>query len=225
MVNKVVAAFVAVDGIFAALGAIMLGFCIIVQREAQQTPTNGMDAARDLMYQKFPFTAGIANAVLTFIAFLVTLPALATNSRSWLKIAAYLIVADGLFTMIIGLDLWIITLKLKQEYFDIWTSQTPAVQDLMQTTFSCCGYFNSTSPAFVTDTTCPSPAAAALLPGCSAKLVSFGSNFVDTLFTAVFGMVGVDVVLIMAIACLSKDRKEMERFRHIDEKSGSRSTI
>lgn len=31
---------------------------------------------------------------------------------------------------------------------------------------------------------------------------------------------GIDVVLIMAIACLLKDRKERERYRHIDEKSG-----
>lgn len=79
--------------------------------------------------------------------------------------------------------------------------------------------------------------------GCSPALTSFSNIFIDDIFTAVFGMVGmwfyhrletsvksssantfqgIDVVLIMAIACLLKDRKERERYRHIDEKSGYR---
>jgi hypothetical protein len=33
---------------------------------------------------------------------------------------------------------------------------------------------------------------------------------------------GVDAILILCIACLAKDRKERERYRHIDEKSGYR---
>ncbi|KAI1079571.1 hypothetical protein F5B20DRAFT_156034 [Whalleya microplaca] len=225
MVNKVLAAFVAVDGLFVSMGAIMLGFAVIVQQRAFDTPGDGQDAARNLLYQKFPFTAGIANAVLTFIVFVATLPALATNNRSWLKLAGYLVVVDAVFTMAIGLDLWIITLKLKEEFSSIWLSQNAGVQDMMQTAFACCGFINSTSPAFVTDATCPSPAAAALMPGCSASLISFGSNFVDNIFTAVFGMVGIDSLLVMTIACLLKDRKERERFRYIDEKTGARSTF
>lgn len=47
----------------------------------------------------------------------------------------------------------------------------------------------------------------------------------DNIFTAMFGMVGIDVVLIMSIACLLKDRKERERYRDIDEKSGARGTF
>ncbi|KAL7621301.1 hypothetical protein AAE478_008621 [Parahypoxylon ruwenzoriense] len=225
MVNKVLVAFIAADGLFVSMGAIMLGFSVIVQQTCFDTPTDGNEAARDLLYQRFPFTAGIVNAIFTFVAFATTLPALATNNRSWLKLAAYLIVVDAVFTMAIGLDLWIVTLKLKEQFLQIWTSQPTQVQDLMQTAFSCCGFFNSTSPAFVTDSTCPSPAAAALMRGCSAPLVSFGSTFIDNIFTAVFGMVGIDTVLIMAIACLLKDRKERERFRYIDEKSGARGTL
>lgn len=84
--------------------------------------------------------------------------------------------------------------------------------------FACCGYFNSTSPAFVTDATCPSPAAAALMRGCAAPIASFVNIFVDDLFTGVFGMAGVDLVLLLATACLLKDRKERARFRYIDAK-------
>jgi hypothetical protein len=39
-------------------------------------------------------------------------------------------------------------------------------------------------------------------------------------FTAVFGIVGIDVLAVLAIAMLLKDRKEKERYRHIDEKLG-----
>lgn len=222
MVNKVLAAFVVADGVFVAMGALMLGFCIIVQQTCFEIPTEGEQAARDLLYQLFPFNAGIANAVLTFICFLITLPAMATGSRSWLKAAGYLVVLNALFTMIIGLDLWIITLTMRDEFSTIWNSQTTNIQELMQTSFQCCGYFNSSSPAFVTDATCPSPASAALMRGCSVPLVSFGNTFVDNIFTGVFGMVGIQALLVMCTACLLKDRKERERFQHIDEKRGAR---
>ncbi|KAH6647002.1 tetraspanin [Truncatella angustata] len=220
MVNKVMAAFVAVDGLFALMGAIMMGFSVVVLNTCFNPPTEGNEAARDLLYRRFPLTAGIANAAFTLLIFLVTVPALANNARGLLKFAGYLVAADALFTMIIGLDLWIITLKTRQELFEIWVTQDANVQSLLQGTFQCCGYNNSTSPAFVTDVTCPSPAAAALIKGCAAPLGSFSNVFVDNIFTAVFGMVGIDVAMVLAIACLVKERKEMERFRYIDEKNG-----
>jgi hypothetical protein len=117
---------------------------------------------------------------------------------------------------------------------------TPSAQ------FECCGYFNSTSPAFVTTPEfCPSPAAAALMRGCAGPLSSFINELLDNIFTAVFGVVGeswraapwvslgvvqsltlfpgIDVVLIVSIVCLLKNRKERERYRHIDEKTGYRT--
>lgn len=220
MGNKVLGAFVLIDFLFAVMGAIMMGFSVIVLQTCFDPPKDGGEAARDLLYQRFPLTAGIANAAFTLFIFLLTLPAIVTPARGWLKFAGYLVVADAIFTLIIGLDLWIITLRTKQTFFEIWTTQPANVQDLLQTTFQCCGYFNSTTPAFVTDATCPSPAAAALLKGCASPLTSFTNVFVDNIFTAVFGMVGVDVAMIMAIASLLKDRKERARFRYIDEKNG-----
>lgn len=71
---------------------------------------------------------------MTLITFVLTLPALATPARGWLKFSGWMIVVTALFSLIIGLDLWIITLKTKQEFADIWTSQPPEVQELLQTT-------------------------------------------------------------------------------------------
>lgn len=56
MVNKVMAAFVAVDGLFALMGAIMMGFSVIVLNTCFKAPTEGNEAARDLLYQRFPLT-------------------------------------------------------------------------------------------------------------------------------------------------------------------------
>lgn len=47
-------------------------------------------------------------------------------------------------------------------------------------------------PAFVTNPTCPSPAAAALLRGCKTAISAFGNTEIDQIFTAVFGVVGKD---------------------------------
>lgn len=46
------------------------------------------------------------------------------------------------------------------------------------------------TPAFITDSTCPSPAAAALLRGCATSISSFANIALDVIFTALFGMVG-----------------------------------
>ena len=56
MVNKVLAAFIGVDVRFAITGAILVGFSVIVKNTCFNPPTNGHEAARDLLYQQFPLT-------------------------------------------------------------------------------------------------------------------------------------------------------------------------
>lgn len=56
MVNRVLAAYVATDFIFAATGAVMVGFCVIVQNIMFEVPTDGTQAVRNLLYQSFPLT-------------------------------------------------------------------------------------------------------------------------------------------------------------------------
>ncbi len=56
MANKVLIAYVAADALFVVMGAIMLGFSVIVQNEIAQTPKDGTQAARHLLYSRFPLT-------------------------------------------------------------------------------------------------------------------------------------------------------------------------
>ncbi|KFY10256.1 hypothetical protein V492_05110 [Pseudogymnoascus sp. VKM F-4246] len=85
----------------------------------------------------------------------------------------------------------------------------------------CCGYLSSNSPPFFQDSVCTGPLVAAQLSGCVGPFSTLANNFLDLIFTAAFGVVGIDVALILCIAMLLKDRKEKERYRHIDEKSGT----
>jgi hypothetical protein len=81
-------------------------------------------------------TAGVINAILTMVIFILTLPALAAPARGWLKFVGYLIVADALFSLVIGLDLWILTLRTKEEFSTLWDAQSSTVQSLIQTSVS-----------------------------------------------------------------------------------------
>ncbi|KAJ2902428.1 putative tetraspanin protein [Zalerion maritima] len=223
MANKILLTYIVADILFVAMGAVEIGFAVIVNNVRDEVPSTGEEAARNLLYQRFPLSAGLVNAIFVFATFALSIPAIIIPTRGWLKVSGVMVSFCSLFTMIVGVYLWVLTLKTKADMSEQWNVQTSDVQDLLQTNFACCGYFNSTSPAFVTDDTCPSPAAAALMRGCAAPLTSFANIFIDDIFTALFGMVGIDVVLILATACLLKDRKEQERFRHIDEKAGFRS--
>jgi hypothetical protein len=61
---------------------------------------------------------------------------------------------------------------------------------------------------------------AAAQVGCVTPFSKYANNFLDVIFTGAFGIVGIDVLFILATAILLKDRKEKERYRGIDEKSG-----
>ncbi len=78
-------------------------------------------------------TAGIANAILIFVTFVVTIPGIITPARSWLKLGGIMATFSALFSMIIGLYLWILTLKTREDFAPLWAAQPDDVQRLMQT--------------------------------------------------------------------------------------------
>ena len=65
MPNKVLLAFIGADILFAVAGAIMMAFSVIVQNTCFAPPTEGEQAARHLMYQKFPLTG---RSMIKFLA-------------------------------------------------------------------------------------------------------------------------------------------------------------
>ncbi|KAL2076203.1 hypothetical protein VTL71DRAFT_1146 [Oculimacula yallundae] len=219
--DNILLTYMALDAAFVISGGLLIAFSLVTKAEIAAGPT-AEKAARDLLFDMCPLNSAIANAILVFVTFLLTVPAIVMPmTRGWLKLSGYLMVVCAFFTMVIGLDIWFETLKTRENLFIIWNKQPSTTQSLIQQEFLCCGYMNSTSPPFVLDTTCPDALVAAAQGGCVGPLAAYANNFLDVIFTGAFGIVGVDVALIIMTAILLKDRKEKERYRHIDEKSGA----
>lgn len=148
------------------------------------------------MANSLSFLGAIANAVMIFVTFLISLPGIVIpTSRGWLKFFGYMVTICAIFTLILGLDVWFDTLKTRANLSPIWNLQPLTSQSLLQQELNCCGYFNSTSPPFVTDSTCTNAAAAALKEGCVGPFSSFANDFLDLIFTAAFGIVGMSSFL------------------------------
>jgi len=219
MVDKILFTFILSEFLFLLTGALLIGFSVVSQNEATQPPTLS-NVTTNLLLDRCPLTAATVNAVFIFITFLFSVPAMAMPmTRGWLKFHGFLVVVCAMFTLVLGLDIWFTTLKTRTNLATVFSTQPASTQSLVQQSLGCCGYINTTD--FVTDTTCTSAFVAAGKSSCVGPFSTIANNYLDVLFTAAFGIVGVDVAVILAITMLLEDRKEKERYRHIDEKNGA----
>ncbi|TVY39304.1 hypothetical protein LSUB1_G003614 [Lachnellula subtilissima] len=219
--DSILLSYIVVDILFVLSGGLLIGFALITETEAKSVPTINT-IARDLLLNRCPLNAAVGNAVMVFITFLISVPAMVMpTTRGWLKFHGFMTAVCALFTMIIGLDIWFDTLKTRKNLAIVWNQQPTSSQSLLQQKLDCCGYANSTSPPFAVDTTCPNALVAAARVGCVGPFSRYANNFLDLVFTGAFGIVGIDVALVLSTAMLLKNRKEKERYRHIDEKNGA----
>ena len=78
-------------------------------------------------------TAGAVNAVIIFVTFLTSIPALALpNNRVWLRLQGWLVVLCSFFTLILGLFMWFGTLQTRKNLGVVWAQQPALVQSLLQ---------------------------------------------------------------------------------------------
>jgi hypothetical protein len=54
MVNKVQLVYMIIDGLFLLMGIFILTFSVVVGNIRNEVPTDGRQAARNLLYQRFP---------------------------------------------------------------------------------------------------------------------------------------------------------------------------
>lgn len=77
--------------------------------------------------------AGLVNAILVFVTSCLAVPSLVfLDSRFWLKLQGWMIVACSIFTLVLGLIIWIETLKTRAELSTVWGGQTVIVQSFLQ---------------------------------------------------------------------------------------------
>ena len=132
MVNKIFLTTVLADALFLGSGILVLGFSLVVRSQMDKVPSNGEEATRNLLHQRFPLTAGIVNAAFILVTFVATLPGLFMPTRGILKVGGYMITFCGIFTMCVGVFLWVMTLRIKEEFFSIYLAQESTVQSLIQ---------------------------------------------------------------------------------------------
>ncbi|PSN69151.1 hypothetical protein BS50DRAFT_333738 [Corynespora cassiicola Philippines] len=220
MPSKLMLIYVAMDFIFAGGGGVLMGFALSSEQRMSDSPTVD-NVAQNLLLAQCPLTAGVVNAIFIFVTFLLSLPALfLPHNRGWLRAQGWLVVFCATFTLGLGLSVWVETLQTRRNLSMLWGRESPLVQSLLQQKFDCCGYFNSTAPPFVQDATCLNNLVAAQKGGCIGSFSAFANRYLDQIFTAAFGIVGVDVILVLCVAMVLKYRQEQERYRHIDEKNG-----
>ncbi|TAQ88954.1 hypothetical protein B7494_g2729 [Chlorociboria aeruginascens] len=223
MKDGILWSYIVVNFLFVASGGLLIAFALTTKSENAQQQTV-KTVARDLLLMRCPLNGAIGNAVVVFVTFLISLPAMMMpTTRGWLKLHGFMTVVCALFTLVLGLEIWFDTLKTRANLSVTWNLQTSATQSLLQQELGCCGYQNSTSPPFVVDSTCPTAAVAATIVGCVTPFSKLANNFLDEIFTGAFGIVGIDVALVLMTTMLLKDRKEKARYRVIDEKNGARS--
>jgi hypothetical protein len=137
MPNQILLATSGLTLVFVSAAATILGFSIVAGKIRNvPEPVDGRQAARHLIYQQFPLEAGIANAAMMFAAFLLLLPGLLTPTRGLLKAANFAISVCAVFTLCLGIFLWLLTLNTKATFAPIWRGQSQDVQGLMENTVS-----------------------------------------------------------------------------------------
>ncbi|KAL0636068.1 hypothetical protein Q9L58_004974 [Maublancomyces gigas] len=220
MVNSVVISYVVSDFIFLATGVMLIAASLIWQKELASEPTTE-SVARFLLLKHAPLTAVTVNGALVVFAFVVSLPTFALpTSRTWLKAHGWLVMICAVFTLVVGLNEWLQTLTTRANLSTIWGEQTAATQSILQQKFDCCGYRNSTSPMYVLDNICTNDLVAASKEGCVGAFSNYSERWLNLVFTAAFGVVGMDAVILLCASMLMKYRKEQMRYRLIDQKWG-----
>ncbi|KAL2217245.1 tetraspanin [Thermoascus aurantiacus ATCC 26904] len=220
MANNILLTYLVADFAF-LIGGILLLVGSLVMNEKINGPKTVDNAPQVLLLSMFPTKAAIVNAIFIFVTFALSLPGVVmSDNRFFLKIHGYLVVVCATFTLVLGLRVWFDTLKTRANLSTLWGQQPPEVQSLLQQRFDCCGYINSTFPPFQQDSVCTTPLVAAQKQGCVGPFATFANIFLDFIFTADFGIVGIDTILLLCTAVVLKDRKERERYRLIDAKNG-----
>jgi len=220
MVNAVLTSYVVSDVVLLATGVLLISAAAVWQREMASEPT-AESVGRLLLLQGCPLIAVIANGALVILSFVLSLPAFALpTSRSWLKLHSWLVVICLIFTLILGLNEWIQTLTTRANLEKMWGQQSEVTQSMLQQKFDCCGYLNWTSPRYVQDPVCTDDIVASTREGCVTAFSGYAERWLNYLFTAAFGVVGLDVVVLLCAAMMIRYRKEQLRYRLIDQKWG-----
>lgn len=221
MVRAVVASYVVADILLLCTGGLLIGAGTIWQGQVTDPQPEDDAIGRIMLLERCPLLAVIANGIAVVVAFLVSLPAfMLPNSRTWLKAHSWLVVCCLLYTLVLGLYEWIQTLTTRANIEEMWAILPERKQGALQRKFECCGYLNWTSPMYFPDEMCSNDIVASTREGCVGPFSDYAERWLNLLFTGAFGIVGLDVLVLICAQMLMNSRKEQIRYQLIDQKWG-----
>ncbi|KAJ6261271.1 hypothetical protein Dda_3940 [Drechslerella dactyloides] len=219
--NKLLVVYVLVDIIFlgTSIGLIIAGQMFMHHMDNLKLSVEHSPYVILLFY--LPCNWIFANGILSAVTFLLSLPALALPmSLVWLRVHGWFVMICAIYSLVLGILVWVDTLTERAAMFEAWKAIGPAVQTFLQERFQCCGYLSAMEPLFVTDVTCPNALQASQTKPCVGPFTAFQDEFFNTVFTALFGVVALDFVMLCCTAMVINQRREQRRYRKIDEKRG-----
>lgn len=222
--KKILSVFIVFNILFLCCGILLITIPVLSRTTSSKPPTIRW-VAENILLSTTPLTACIVDSIIIFVCIALAIPAFFSPSskigKHLLTAHAYLALVAAIYTLGLGLRIWFSTLQSKAGLAPVWNSQIDSTQTLLQKKFNCCGYQDSAN--FITDATCSSVVRAAQLGPCQDPFSQYADQFLDVVFTAFFGIAGVDVLLLMSGLCLMKERKEEVRYKRLDRKAGYRN--
>lgn len=170
--------------------------------------------------------AGLGLGISYAITFVIALIAIVqpTHVTLGLSILNWVLLVEGLATMVIGTAIWFFTLRERIEYDRKWLASPVEIQMGIQDHFQCCGYFfsNETIPfsGFCTNATF-----SAQQQACVRPLTGYADYTLNNIFSSIYGYMAIIVGLFLASLCVINKRIEAERFRKIDAKRGGKGFV
>lgn len=217
MARKTFVTYVVLNTIFLLCAVLHLVVPLLTASSHANPPTVS-NVATTVLLNACPLTASLVVGGLMLISFLISLPTyFFSKTTALLQIHAATITICALLTLSIGLKIWFSTLQTRANLATVWLHQPALVQSTLQSKFQCCGYLGLAAD-YMPDGTCNATSAVEL-GSCQAPFSGFANGFLDLVFTVFFGFCALDVVLLLAVLCVIKERKEERRYALIDEKS------
>jgi len=235
MHSRIILVFCLLDFLHFASAAVLIVVSAIWITLAESTSLNS-DTLRRLVVHRSILNGGIVMGSLIFTTFLISIYGLLSSMRQGRALVRPLIVFNVsllillLATISVGGAIWFFTLRERVAYAAVWQAQSPAMQQFLQDTLKCCGYFDATpaglfsvaagfcsNPSQITPPTDPN-----LTIGCVTPITNFADYVLNNIFTSIYGFAAIQVCLFLCTCCLINSREEQERFSRIDSKGGGK---
>ena len=160
-------------------------------RPAEFSAPHPVDAGTWTLLQNTPLISAVINGAFIFLTFVLAIPGfLRAKDKFFLRLHSWALIACGATSLVVGLIVWVSTLRTRTNLGDMWMQKSTAELSALQKQFQCCGYYDANIPPFFQDSTCPNVLAAARIGPCVGPFSAFANNLLDVIFTLLFGFVG-----------------------------------